>query len=92
MLVLTRKIGESVVIGEDVYCQVVDVRGRGVQLAFHAPKSIPIHREEIQQRISQERQKDEGFNDMTTNESIVDRLIRQFKHGMRHIHNRGINQ
>lgn len=84
MLVLTRKIGESVVIGEEVYCTVVGYRDGEVRLAFDAPQSIPIHRDEIQRRIYRERQKDQWFNDSSFNkESIVDRLISKFKHSLK---------
>jgi carbon storage regulator len=84
MLVLTRKVGESVVISEDVYCTVVAYRDGEVRLAFDAPQSIPVHRDEIQRRIYRERQKDQWFNDHLPNkESIVDRLISKFKQGMK---------
>lgn len=83
MLVLTRKIGESVVIGEDVYCTVVGYRDGEVRLAFDAPQSLPVHRHEIQRRIYRERQKDAWFCEPTPNkENIVDRLISKFKHGI----------
>lgn len=51
MLVLTRKVGESVVISENIYCTVVDYRHGEIRLAFDAPQTIPIHRDEIQRRI-----------------------------------------
>lgn len=85
MLVLTRKVGESVVISEDVYCTVVGYRDGEVRLAFDAPQSIPVHRDEIQRRIYRERQKDSWFQDSAPNkESIVDRLINKFKQGITH--------
>ncbi|KTD64431.1 carbon storage regulator CsrA [Legionella spiritensis] len=80
MLILTRRIGESVVISEDIYCTVVGYDNDEVRLAFDAPKSIPIHRDEIQRRIYLDRMKDNWFIDKTPNkESIVDRLINKFK-------------
>lgn len=80
MLVLTRRVGESVVIHDDVYCTIVGYRDGEVRLAFDAPKSIPVHRDEIQRRIYRERQKDKWFHDKAPNkESIVDRLISKFK-------------
>lgn len=82
MLVLTRRVGESVVISEDVYCTVVGYRDGEVRLAFDAPQSIPVHRDEIQRRIYRERQKDNWFHDSAPNrENIVDRLINKFKRG-----------
>ncbi|CZP19409.1 carbon storage regulator CsrA [Legionella pneumophila] len=80
MLVLTRKLGESVVIHDDVYCTIVGYRDGEVRLAFDAPKSIPVHRDEIQRRIYRERMKENWFIDKAANkESIVDRLINKFK-------------
>ena len=80
MLVLTRRVGESVVISDDVYCTVVGYRDGEIRLAFDAPKSIPVHRDEIQRRIFRERQKDNWFRDLASEkESIVDRLISKFK-------------
>ena len=80
MLVLTRKLGESVVIHDDVYWTIVGYRDGEVRLAFDAPKSIPVHRDEIQRRIYRERMKDNWFIDKAANkESIVDRLINKFK-------------
>jgi len=81
MLVLTRRIGESVVISDDVYCTIVGYRDGEIRLAFDAPKSIPVHRDEIQRRIYRERQKDKWFSDTPHKENIVDRLISKFKHG-----------
>lgn len=51
MLVLSRKRGESIVIGNGITVTVVDVKGDRVRLGFEAPVEVPIHRKEIQQRI-----------------------------------------
>lgn len=84
MLVLTRKLGESVVISDDIYCTIVGYRDGEVRLAFDAPKSIPVHRDEIQRRIERDRQNDKWFSDRAPNKySIVDRLINKFKQGAR---------
>ncbi|HAU1711820.1 TPA: carbon storage regulator CsrA [Legionella pneumophila] len=80
MLVLTRRVGESVVISEDIYCTIVGYQNDEVRLAFDAPKSIPIHRDEIQRRIYRDQIKDNKFVDKAANnESIVNRLINKFK-------------
>lgn len=47
MLVLTRRAGESIVIGEDVVVTVVEVRGDVVRLGIAAPRSVQVHREEV---------------------------------------------
>ena len=55
MLILTRKIGESLLIGDDVEITVLSIRGSQVKLGVKAPKEISVHREEIYQRIQHER-------------------------------------
>ncbi len=54
VLILTRKIGETVAIGDDVKVQVVDVKGRQVRLGITAPASCAVHREEVFQRIQEQ--------------------------------------
>ncbi|HVU89601.1 MAG TPA: carbon storage regulator CsrA [Pirellulales bacterium] len=54
MLVLSRKVGERIVIGPNVTITVVAVHGERVKLGFEAPGSVPIHRHEIYQRIQLE--------------------------------------
>lgn len=51
MLILTRKIGESLLIGDNVEITVLSIRGSQVKLGVKAPKEIAVHREEIYQRI-----------------------------------------
>jgi carbon storage regulator len=54
MLILTRRVGETVVIGNDVDVTVLGVKGNQVRLGIKAPKEITVHREEIYQRIRRE--------------------------------------
>lgn len=54
MLVLGRKCGESVVIGNDITVKVLEVRGDRVKLGFAAPGEVPIHRTEVRQSIENE--------------------------------------
>lgn len=51
MLILTRKTGESLLIGDDIEITVLSVRGGQVKLGVKAPKNVAVHREEIYQRI-----------------------------------------
>ena len=53
MLILTRKVGESVLIGDDISITVLSVRGNQVKLGVQAPKEVSVHREEIYHRILQ---------------------------------------
>ncbi|MGE5550162.1 MAG: carbon storage regulator CsrA [Bacteroidota bacterium] len=54
MLVLTRKLNESIMIGHDVKITVVDVRGDQVKLGISAPRQIAVHREEVYLEIQRE--------------------------------------
>jgi len=60
MLVLTRRTGESVKIGDDVAVIVLGVKGNHVRLGFEAPKAIGIHRQEIYERMRQEAERAQG--------------------------------
>jgi carbon storage regulator len=51
MLVLSRKLGESIVIGNGITVTVVEVHGERVRLGFTAPADVPIHREELQRKL-----------------------------------------
>lgn len=54
MLILTRRVGETVMIGNEVTITVLGVKGNQVRVGITAPKSIPVHREEIYLRIKRE--------------------------------------
>ena len=54
MLILTRRRGETVMIGNDVMVTVLGVKGDRVRLGINAPKGVPVHREEIYERIKTE--------------------------------------
>ena len=54
MLILTRRVGESVVIGEDVTITVLGVKGNQARLGVNAPKDVAVHREEIHKRIERQ--------------------------------------
>ena len=56
MLILTRRIGETLIIGDDVNINVLGVKGNQVRLGINAPKDVSVHREEIYLRIQQEKQ------------------------------------
>ena len=59
MLILTRRVGETLMIGDDVTVTVLGVKGNQVRIGVNAPKDVSVHREEIYERIKQEDQSDD---------------------------------
>lgn len=69
MLVLTRQLNESIMIGDDVEITIVDVRGEKVRLGIRAPREIPVHRKEVYLAIRQA-----NVEATQTDETTVQRL------------------
>ena len=60
MLILTRRVGEKLIIGEDVTVTVLGVKGNQIRIGIDAPRDVPVNREEVYQRIVKEQK---GWND-----------------------------
>lgn len=69
MLILTRKLGESIAIGDEVRVTLIEVQGRQVKIGVSAPKDVPIHRLEIYEKI-----RGENVRASQTAELDLDRL------------------
>jgi carbon storage regulator len=58
MLILTRRVGETLMVGEEVTVTVLDVKGNQVRIGINAPREVAVHREEIYERIKAEEGQD----------------------------------
>lgn len=61
MLILTRRVGETLIIGDDVTITVLGVKGNQARCGINAPKEVSVHREEIYQRIKAEESKEPKY-------------------------------
>ena len=68
MLILTRRVGETLMIGDDVTITVLGVKGNQVRIGVNAPKDVAVHREEIYQRIQNEKTGDDIDSDSDSEE------------------------
>ncbi len=63
MLILTRRVGETLIIGDNVTVTVLGVKGNQVRIGVNAPKDVTVHREEIYERIKKEKEQNPPISD-----------------------------
>ena len=72
MLILTRRIGETLMVGDEVTLTVLGVKGNQVRCGINAPKRVPVHREEIYERIKrEERESDDKSNGVSEDDVVA---------------------
>ena len=72
MLILTRRVGETVMIGSEVTVTVLGVKGNQVRIGVNAPKDVAVHREEIYERIKREEEHDPSPKAHASDAEIAD--------------------
>jgi carbon storage regulator len=77
MLVLARKVGQSIVISDNIELLVIEVRGDQVRLGIEAPKSIPVHRKELLEQIRAQNLQAAGVSDADTVTKALSDLPRE---------------
>lgn len=68
MLILTRKIGEGIILGDDIRIAVLEIRGKQIRIGIEAPSNVVVLREEIYQRIQEENLRAAGVRDVDMKE------------------------
>ena len=71
MLILTRRVGESLRIGDDVSVTVLGIKGSQVRIGVNAPKSVSVHREEVYDRINDENSKNSGDSEKNSKKNVT---------------------
>jgi carbon storage regulator len=68
LLILTRKIGEGIILGDDIRIAVLEIRGKQIRIGIEAPQNVVVLREEIYQRIQEENLQAAGVRDVDLKE------------------------
>jgi carbon storage regulator len=68
LLILTRKIGEGIILGDDIRISIMEIRGKQIRIGIEAPQNVVVLREEIYQRIQEENLQAAGVRDVDLKE------------------------
>ncbi len=78
MLILTRRVGENVIVGDDITISVIEVRGDAVRIGIQAPQAISVHREEVYRELQRANQQAAATDDAAIG-AVVNELARDDK-------------
>ena len=78
MLILTRRVGENVIVGDDITISVIEVRGDAVRIGIQAPQAISVHREEVYRELQKANQQAAATDDAAIG-AMVTELAREDK-------------
>lgn len=71
MLILTRRVGENVIVGDDIVISVIEVRGDAVRIGIQAPRSVSVHREEVYRELQRANREAASSSDAAVGELLT---------------------
>ncbi len=77
MLILTRRVGENIVVGDDIVISVVEVRGDAVRIGIQAPRSVAVHREEVYLELQRANEQAASSSDEAVDAAVEELLGRE---------------
>lgn len=76
MLILTRRVGENVIVGDDIVISVIEVRGDAVRIGIQAPRSVSVHREEVYRELQRANEQAAAASDEAIGATVDELLAR----------------
>jgi carbon storage regulator len=74
VLILTRRVGESIIVGDDIEISVIEVRGDAVRIGVQAPRSVSVHREEVYRELQQANERAASSSDAAVDATLGELL------------------
>jgi carbon storage regulator len=76
VLILTRRVGENVIVGDDIVISVIEVRGDAVRIGIQAPRSVSVHREEVYRELQRANEQAAAASDEAIGATVDELLAR----------------